>query len=128
MPSKILLALPELLSTMAGIRPFAGKTWSARLLAWKWLRFWIRLISRNHASFCSFLEMSILCTLYATPSSSIVQETFCPLGVPAVYLYQCQQSLSYVTYYEDGKADRYRSICASCFAIAGLFTIGSGWS
>jgi len=48
----------------------------------------IRLIFKNHSSFCTFFAMSILCTLYFRPNSSNVQLIFCPLGVPAVYLRQ----------------------------------------
>lgn len=46
-----------------------------------------RLISRYQSCFCSFLEISILCTLYLMPSSSSVQDNFWPLGVPEVYLW-----------------------------------------
>lgn len=46
----------------------------------------IRLIFRNHSSFCTFFAMSIFWTLQGTPSSSSVQLILCPLGVPAVYL------------------------------------------
>jgi len=35
-----------------------------------------RLIFRNQSSFCTFLAMSILCTLYFKPSSSSVQLIF----------------------------------------------------
>ncbi len=45
----------------------------------------LRLIFRYHSSFCVFLEISTCVTSYSSPSSSSVIETFCPLGVPAVY-------------------------------------------
>jgi hypothetical protein len=43
----------------------------------------LRLISRNHGSFCWFLLNSSLWTLYCRPSSSSVMEILWPLGVPA---------------------------------------------
>ena len=41
---------------------------------------YLRLISRNHGSFCWFLLNSNLCTLYCRPSSSRVMEILWPLG------------------------------------------------
>lgn len=46
----------------------------------------LRLISKNHSSFCTFFAIWILCTVYFNPSSSSVQLIFWPLGVPDVYL------------------------------------------
>lgn len=46
----------------------------------------IRLILRNQSSFCVFLEMSMWCAVYLTPSSSSVTLILWPLGVPSEYL------------------------------------------
>ena len=85
--SKILSSTPSVvLSVMAGIRPLG-------------------LISVNHGSFCSFLNISIgtscmvcqvrhsagrrknchVSTLYSSPSSSRAMWIFNPLGVPSLY-------------------------------------------
>lgn len=47
----------------------------------------VRLIFKNHSSFCVFFEMSILCALYFTPNSSSVMLILWPFGVPPEYLF-----------------------------------------
>ena len=55
----------------------------------------LRLIFRNHSSFCSFLAISILRTVYGRPSSSRVMLIFWPLGVPDVYLVSREMNQSF---------------------------------
>jgi len=98
-PSKTRFGLPDVLSTIAGIRPLAMKTFVRDCLCSTqcYVTFDVyetrlgnqlkvhdlRLISRNHGSFCWFLLNSSLCTLYWRPSSSRVIEILWPFGVPA---------------------------------------------
>ena len=107
-PSKTRFGFPDVLSTIAGMRPFATavqhnhpyavsescsrsksnrrKYFSESLGCHEDTSIYLRLIFKNQFSFCTLLVMSTLWTLYLMPSSSRVMDIFCPFGVPEVYL------------------------------------------